>query len=312
MGKKITRNTRVGIIGSTNLTLKCMQSIKDLIKIKYVFGLSSEQRQQKVNSVDMKGFCDNNDIALDPSNEWQNLENQNLFQPRADIIKKHVMDRNKNQTETNYAPYKDGTGGKPFNMRTSISANEEAITPGNITSIYYDKVTGTDKPLKENLKEHPILKGVDGKGATYKSLGISGEDLKALDTDPDGVISDDEMANLIEALSDPKHPNHDYDVSTAVAAEYMAENEQLEYNKFMYGPNVYEKPDGTRTTDLERKNMKIKAATPESGETKQEFKERGGNLSLAKELGITWNSKTKSWTKPKATGNGFNVDDYEK
>ena len=78
MGKKITRNTRVGIIGSTNLTLKCMQSIKDLIKIKYVFGLSSEQRQQKVNSVDMKGFCDNNDIALDTSNEWQNLENQNL------------------------------------------------------------------------------------------------------------------------------------------------------------------------------------------------------------------------------------------
>ena len=237
----------------------------------------------------------------------EEIQNLNLFQPRADAIKKHVLDRNENQTETNYAPYKDGTGGKPFNMRTSISANEEAITPGNITSIYYDKVTGTDKPLKENLKEHPILKGEDGKGATYKSLGISGEDLKALDTDPDGVISDDEMANLIEALSDPKHPNYDYDVSRAVAAEYMAENEQMEYNKFMYGPNFYEKPDGTPTTLEERGAIKIRAVTPKSGESPQVFKARHGNMSAAADLGITWNSDNNTWTKPEAS-----VDDIIK
>ena len=257
-------------------------------------GLKNQIDQLEKSNTKVTGW----DIPGEGFMTKEQIENLNLFQPRADIIKKHVMDRNKNQTETNYAPYKDGTGGKPFNMRTSISANEEAITPGNITSIYYDKVTGTDKPLKENLKEHPILKGEDGKGATYKSLGISGEDLKALDTDPDGVISDDEMANLIEALSDPKHPNYDYDVSRAVAAEYMAENEQMEYNKFMYGPNFYEKPDGTRTTDLERKNAKIRAATPEPGESQQVFKDRGGNLSLAKELGITWNNETKTWNKP--------------
>ena len=106
------------------------------------------------------------------------------------------------------------------------------------------------------------------------------------------------MANLIEALSDPKQPNYDYDVSRAVAAEYMAENEQMEYNKFMYGPNFYEKPDGTPTTLEERGAIKIRAATPEPGESQQVFKDRGGNLSLAKELGITWNNETKTWNKP--------------
>ena len=290
----VMRNKNDNEIASVKKQLKDMDFMQDSVSMQEKEALRKQLEQLEKSNTKVTGW----DIPGEGFMTKEEIKNLKLFQPRADIIKKHVMDRNKSQTETNYAPYKDGTGGEPFNMRTSISANEEAITPGNITSIYYDKVTGTDNPLKENLKEHPMLKGVDGKGATYKSLGISGEDLKDLDTDPDGIISDDEMANLIKALSDPKHPNYDYDVSKAVAAEYMAENEQMEYNKFMYGPNFYEKPDGTRTTLEERRATKIKAATPEPGESQQVFKDRGGNLSLAKELGITWNNETKTWNKP--------------
>ena len=85
------------------------------------------------------------------------------------------------------------------------------------------------------------------KGATYKSLGISGEDLKALDTDPDGIISDDEIEEVIKALADPKHPNYNYDISKREAAFAMASSEKKEREKHLRRNGLWEETDKTNS-----------------------------------------------------------------
>jgi hypothetical protein len=139
------------------------------------------------------------------------------------------------------------------------------------------------------------------KGQTYDSLGITGKDLEGLDLDGNGVISEDEMTNLIDALSDPKHPNFDFKVSRDVAAGYMAFNEEKEYNKVIYGQHYYVKANGEPTTDAEQKAIRTRATTPEAGESLARFEKRGGCVSCAEELGIIWNEDNNTWSKPEAS-----------
>ena len=195
--------------------------------------------------------------ALEKSNEkvtgWEvpgegfmtkeDIENTNLFQPRADALTNHITDRNnpEHPNQVKYAKYKSGEeGGKPFDMSESINANKGVITEGNIASAWYDEVLGTGT-LRENIREHPMLKDpVTGGNATYSSLGISGDDLKVFDLDGDRLVSENEIDNLIEALSDPTHGNFDFETSRDVVASYMALNEEMEYKKTMYGHNFFD------------------------------------------------------------------------
>ena len=185
-------------------------------------------------------------------------------------------------------------------MAVSKGNYEELINEDNIASVYHDgKVAGSSEPLKDALWTHPMLYNANTDTyATYDSLGIAGEDKKRLDVDGNGVIGKDEMNNLIGALSDPKHPNFDFKISRDVAAGYMAMNEEKEYNKVIYGPNYYVKSNGEPTTLAEQAEIKSKATTPEAGESLTAFDSRGGCVSCAKELGITWNNETKTWNKP--------------
>jgi len=158
----------------------------------------------------------------------------NLFKPRADEISTGILDRKKNQIENNWDPYKDGTGGEPFDMQNSIRANKGMLNKGNLASAYHDDVLGTEGTLKENLLEKPIGVDKDGKlimlkNASYKDLGITPIG------NGDDIIDEDELQEVINALSDPKHPNFNEKTSIEIAAEYMAMNEKQEYQKHMYG-----------------------------------------------------------------------------
>ena len=147
------------------------------------------------------GFISRNDDRL-----------SNLHTFTADEVPLHMLDRKTSQEKDDY---------KGWDMANSIYANKSAITPKNIASVYHDEVTGPGGILKDNLKEHPMLKG-----KSYKELGI----------DPvggDDIIDDDEIGAVIQALSDPKHPNFNFKTSQAVAAEYMAMNEDIERKKYL-------------------------------------------------------------------------------
>tara|TARA_Y100000593_G_scaffold86733_1_gene166066 strand:+ start:1196 stop:2659 length:1464 start_codon:yes stop_codon:yes gene_type:complete len=190
--------------------------------------------------------------------------------------------------------------GAPFNMAVSKGNYENVINEDNIASVYYDgKITGSSEPLRDNLRQHPMLYNANTDTyATYDSLGITGKDKEGLDLDGNGVISEDEMTNLIDALSDPKHPNFDFKVSRNVAAGYMALNEEKEYNKVIYGQHYYVKSNGEPTTLAEQEEMRTKATTPNANESLIAFEKRGGCVPCAEELGITWNDETKTWNKP--------------
>ena len=129
------------------------------------------------------GFISENDDRL------SNLQTNVNYE-----FKNHVTKRITDQKENSWDKYKDGSGGEPYDKNRSIAAHESAIDEDNIISIYYDKVTGTKNSLKENLKEHPMLKG-----ASYKDLGITAIG------NGDDIIDDDEIDQVIEALSDPEH-----------------------------------------------------------------------------------------------------------
>jgi len=175
------------------------------------------------------GFISRNDDRL-----------ANLYTFTADEVSLNILDRKEENEKDDY---------KNWDMADTIYAYENSITPENIASIYYDNVTGPGGILKDNLREHPMLKG-----ATYKSLGISGEDLKALDTDLDGIISDDEIEAVIQALADPKHPNYNFKTSQAVAAEYMALNENIERKKHLKRNGLLEETEqsGFNIDDYEK------------------------------------------------------------
>lgn len=225
----------------------------------------------------------------------------NLYTLRADKLDNTRDGRIRELKSGSWEAYKKGADdGAPFNMAVSKGNYEELINEENIASVYHDgKVAGSSEPLKDALWTHPMLYNANTDTyATYDSLGIAGEDKKRLDVDGNGVIGKDEMNNLIGALSDPKHPNFDFKISRDVAAGYMAMNEEKEYNKVIYGPNYYVKSNGEPTTLAEQAEIKSKATTPEAGESLTAFESRGGCVSCAKELGITWNNETKTWNKP--------------
>ena len=72
------RRFRVGIVGSTKLTLKSMNAIKDFVDIRLVFGLTEEERKNKVNSVDLTDFCKQESIELLEGKEWKALASYDL------------------------------------------------------------------------------------------------------------------------------------------------------------------------------------------------------------------------------------------
>ena len=169
------------------------------------------------------GFISQDDDRLD-----------NLYTFKANDVKLHILDRKKGGEQSEY---------KGWDMADSIYANKGIITEGNIASIYHDEVTGPGGILKERLKEHPLLKG-----KSYKKLGIDR-------VGGDDVIDDDEIESVIQALADPKHPNFKFEVSQAIAAEYMAMNEDIERQKYLR-LNETDTPtetDETKTGETETK-----------------------------------------------------------
>ena len=251
-----------------------------------------EKSNQRVVGWDIPdiGFVDSKDERL-----------SNLYTFRADELDNTRDGRIRELKSGSWEAYKTGAkDGASFNMAVSKGNYEELINEDNIASVYHDgKVAGSSEPLKDALWTHPMLYNANTDTyATYDSLGIAGEDKKRLDVDGNGVIGKDEMNNLIGALSDPKHPNFDFKISRDVAAGYMAMNEEKEYNKVIYGPNYYVKSNGEPTTLAEQAEIKSKATTPKAGESLTTFESRGGCVSCAKELGITWNNETKTWNKP--------------
>ena len=219
----------------------------------------------------------------------------NLYTLRADELDNTRDTRIRDLKSGSWEGYKKGAeDGASFNMAVSKGNYQDLINENNIASVYHDtEVAGSSDPLRDALWESPMIKG-----RTYDSLGITGKDKKGLDLDNNGIISEDEMNNLIGALSDPKHPNFNFKTSRDVAAGYMALNEEKEYNKVIYGPNYYVKANGEPTTDAEQATIRTKATTPDAGESLSAFEYRGGCVSCAKELGITWNNETKTWNKP--------------
>ncbi len=74
MGRK-NKPIKIALIGNTLLTFKGLKAIRKLSshEISFVFGLSNEKRNNKVNSVDLKEYCISNKILFDDSERWENL-----------------------------------------------------------------------------------------------------------------------------------------------------------------------------------------------------------------------------------------------
>ena len=69
--------TKIVVTGNTRLTLKSMQAISRSpnFQILYVFGISQSNMLTKTNAANMRVFCDDNNIILDKSENWDNLYN---------------------------------------------------------------------------------------------------------------------------------------------------------------------------------------------------------------------------------------------
>jgi len=216
--------------------------------------------------------------------------------------------------------YKTGAdGGKAFDKNKSISIHEQSIDKDNIASIYYDKeVLGTDQPLREHLKSHPVVLYV---GKSYEDLGMTASNIEYYDRKPkDGIVQKEEMLydgelnddweydtsvstdDLISALSDPENDNYDFERSKKVAAEWMADNEQMEYNKHMYGDDFFD------LTTAE-KNTRIKERTTQNpGESDAEYGARGGIKGVQKGADMIWDEVLQRSVKTKAPAG---ADDLE-
>jgi hypothetical protein len=213
------------------------------------------------------------------------------------VAHEHTTEYNKvlEGTQENARKFKKGDeDAQAFDMGMSINTHEKSITKNNIASLYHDNHLGNNEPLKEHLKDHPILKGVDGKGVTYDSLGISAE----LDIDGDNIIDPDEINEIINALSNPEHDSYNFEASKKVGAEWMALNEEKEVNKTLYGPEYYPKPSGENgawmpadltipdykgegdmwfsTPEEYQAALKYDKSTQRDGEDDQDFFDRGG------------------------------------
>ena len=61
----------IGIVGNTSLTEKLIKFLLGQREnIKYVFGLTDEEIEKKVNAADLKTLCLENDINYIQSNDW--------------------------------------------------------------------------------------------------------------------------------------------------------------------------------------------------------------------------------------------------
>ena len=135
------------------------------------------------------------------------------------------------------------SGGEVFNKDRAASVHEKSINESNIASIYADNVLNTDQPLKEHLKTHPVLTGMK-----YSNLGIDPATMLAIEGEEgDGVLDQEEWDSLSDehidlittSLSDPNSPDYNFEASKKVAAGWMADNEEMEINKELYGPEYY-------------------------------------------------------------------------
>ena len=68
---------KVAVTGNTRLTLQGIKEIDKITnhKVIYVFGIESNKMKDKVNSVDMSGYCETKKITLDKSNDWDAFYN---------------------------------------------------------------------------------------------------------------------------------------------------------------------------------------------------------------------------------------------
>ena len=211
--------------------------------------------------------------------------------------------------------YKTGAeGGKAFDKNKSISIHEQSIGKDNIASIYYDKeVLGTDQPLREHLKSHPAVLFV---GKTWEELGYSKSDEEFWDYNEDGIIQKSEIvdedtgkyldaheddasvnvSDLISALSDPENDNYNYETSKNVAAEWMADNEEIEYHKYMYGDDFY-----TNYPTPADKTARIKELTTQNNlESDAIYSARGGIKGVQKGMDMIWDETLQRSVKTKA------------
>ena len=172
---------------------------------------------------------------------------------KAEDAKLHLVNRHQANEKNEY---------KGWNRESSLSANKDAINPKNITSIYYDNIIG-NVSLMDELKDHPMFKGKDGKGAKYSDLGIKISDVGTLAdgtqytvsgssllskeatekiTDigktvgnKDDIIDENEIEAIINALADPNlenNPYYDFDTSREVAAFRMTLMEEKMMNTY--------------------------------------------------------------------------------
>ena len=191
---------------------------------------------------------------------------------KAEDAKLHLVNRHQANEKNEY---------KGWNRESSLSANKDAINPKNITSIYYDNIIG-NVSLMDELKDHPIFKGQDGKGAKYSDLGIaisgtgtlaggtqytvSGSSLLSKEAtekitdigktvgNKDDIIDENEIEAIIDALADPANPYYDFDTSREVAAFRMTQMEEKMMNTYK-NPNPYSpiETSETETGDTETK-----------------------------------------------------------
>ena len=86
-------------------------------------------------------------------------------------------------------------------------------------------------------------------------------------------------------MSDPKHPNFNEETSIEIAAEYMALNEEMEYNKHMYGHDFYSLSPGIGGGQYRRK---IELTSPSVFASEREAREAGVLMGSIKGRDQVW------------------------
>jgi len=205
-------------------------------------------------------------------------------------------------------------GSGAWNKRAGEQKAEAAINEKNLTSYWHDNHKFAD-PLIERIGEHPIFNGM-----TYSGLGITqvGED-DIIDPEERDRISTTDKQQMTNALSDPKNPNFNEDLSLELARDDYYNNLKKESEIDLYGTEYWNKdnleyPVGTPHETFEDKQAAIKEflTTPLPGESLTDFKEKGGIVGAAADKGITWNSETDSWNKPEYDVEGTLVKFHER
>tara|TARA_Y100000310_G_scaffold345302_1_gene463544 strand:+ start:5371 stop:6114 length:744 start_codon:yes stop_codon:yes gene_type:complete len=91
---------KIGLIGNTSLTKKAIKKILDMgLSVKYVFGLPKDKIESKANAIDLTDICKTNNIIIDDSGNWENINSQDLdlliSMGDSRIIPKIVLENNK-------------------------------------------------------------------------------------------------------------------------------------------------------------------------------------------------------------------------